>query len=114
MKTVFRIFIPCFCAMLLSASSCENQVKTETKDEISDIESETRAIVTTKFLDDGCEVLLEIQENGEKVMLMPIELEDQYKIDGRELLIKFHSSRIMQSSCQIGRPIVIENVRFVD
>ena len=109
-----RIAHWCFAAMLFVASSCEDQVKTETKDEISDLESETRAIVTTKFLEDGCEILLEIQENGEKAMLLPVDLEDEYKVDGIELLITFHFSRIMQSECQIGRPIVIENVRFVD
>lgn len=100
--------------MLLSTSSCEDQVKGDTKEEISDIENGTRAIVNMKFVDDGCDVLLEVQENGEKVLLLPIELDDQFKVDGVELLITFHSSRIMQSICQIGRPIVLDKVELVD
>lgn len=114
MKVGLKLFIPCFCALLVSASSCENQDETVTEEEVSEINDGIRAVVTTQFLDDGCEVLLEIQESEEKALLLPIELDERFKIDGAELLITFHSSRIMQSTCQIGRPVVLDMVKLVE
>lgn len=113
MKSVLRIFLCCFGAILFVTFSCEDQSKVDSNKGNSSQNEGTLAIVTTKFLEDGCEVLLEIQENGKKVMLLPIDLEDQYKVDGIQLLITFHASRIMQSICQIGRPIVIEKVELI-
>lgn len=113
MKSARRIFLCCFGAIVLVTSSCEDQSTIDSNKENSAQSEGTLALVTTKFLEDGCEVLLEIQENGKKVLLLPIDLEDQYKVDGIQLLITFHASRIMQSICQIGRPIVIEKVRLI-
>ena len=114
MKVGLRYFVWCFCALLLSSSSCEDGADTSPTEEIVEQENGTRAIVITTFSDEGCDVLLEIQENNKKVLLLPIELADQFKVEGLELFITFHSSRIMQSTCQIGRPIVIDQVNFVD
>ena len=114
MKSGLRIFVWCFGAMLIGFSSCENDVTIDPVAENVDQKNGTRAIVITTFIDEGCDVLLEIQENDKKVLLLPIELADQFKVEGLELLITFHSSRIMQSTCQIGRPIVIDQINFVD
>ena len=113
MTSGLRIVLCCFGVLLFGASSCEDQAKNDSSHEISTIENGFNAIVTTRFADDGCEVLLEIEENGEKVLLLPIQLDDQYKVNGLEVIISFHSSRVMQSNCQIGRPIVIEKIQFV-
>jgi hypothetical protein len=72
------------------------------------------SMVTTDFSDDGCEVLLEIMEDGKPVLLMPINLADSLKVDRKKLIIEFHSSRIVQTDCQKGRPVVIETIKFVD
>lgn len=72
------------------------------------------ATVTTDYAAEGCKVLLEIEENGEMVLLWPIELEDKYKVDGKKVEIVFHSSRIAQGECQTGRPVVIETIKFVE
>lgn len=113
MKSGLRIVLCCLGVLLFAAASCEDQVNENSKDEILNFENGIRAIVTTKFVDEGCEALLEIQENGEKIMLLPIEFDEMYKIHGLQLLITFHSSRIMQSTCQIGRPIVIEKIQLI-
>lgn len=109
-----RVAIFCACLVLLSSASCEDVAVSEPSNEVKVEEVGTRALVTTEYADEGCNVLLEIEEEGQKVLLMPIELEDQFKVNGTEVLIEFHSSRIMQSECQKGRPIVIETVKLVD
>ena len=114
MKAILKIVVTCFGLIAVSASSCDEQIEKPSRMETAQIERDTHATVTTKFVDDGCEVLLEIIENGKNVMLMPINIEDQYKVDGLKVIIQFHSSRIMQATCQIGRPIVIEKIYLVD
>lgn len=109
-----RIIVLLVCTSLLISSSCEEVIKEDPSSEVPVEEVGTRAIVTTEFADDGCAVLLEINEDGQKVLLMPIEIEEKFKVHGTELLIEFHFSRIMQSECQKGRPIVLEKSKLTD
>lgn len=104
----------CVLLFMLGLSACSEINDSRSTDEIQTDETGIVAIVNLQFQDDGCEVLLEIEENGNKVLLMPIQIEDEFKIQGEELEIVFHASRIMQSKCQIGRPIVLESIKFVD
>lgn len=99
--------------VLLSASCGETkavQTEEKEKEEITGV----IATVTTDYASEGCAALLEIEEDGEMVLLWPIELEDRFKVDGKKVQIVFHSSRIAQTDCQKGRPVVIETIKFVD
>ncbi len=99
--------------MLLSASCGETkEVQTEEKEKVEI--TGVIATVTTDYASEGCAVLLEIKEDEEMVLLWPIELEERYKVDGKKVQIVFHSSRIVQTDCQKGRPVVIETIKFVD
>lgn len=99
--------------LIIGLSSCTETTNSLSKEEVrTDVEG-TRAIVNTRFQNDGCDILLEIEENGQKVLLMPVHLEDSFKVNGAQLAITFHASRIMQSKCQLGRPIVLESVKFI-
>ncbi|MFK7786379.1 MAG: hypothetical protein AB8B56_14765 [Crocinitomicaceae bacterium] len=109
-----RLFILLITLAVLSSSSCEDTMQTNTSKEETQEASGTPAIVTTKFADEGCAVLLEMEEEGQKVLLMPIELEEKFKKDGLKVSIEFTFSRIMQSECQKGRPIVIQSIKFVE
>lgn len=99
--------------LIISLFACEEANNSSAKEVQTELKG-TLAVVTTRFQNEGCEVLLEIEEEGEKVLLMPIHLEDSFKVDGKQLEITFHSSRIMQSNCQLGRPVVLDLVKFVD
>lgn len=101
-------------ALFLSSSSCEEIVESNTSKEEVTEEAGTQAMVTTDYVDEGCSVLLEIEEGGEKVLLMPIELEDKYRKHGTKVLIEYRLSRIMQSDCQKGRPIIIDKIKLVE
>jgi hypothetical protein len=109
MRLVFLLIV----ALVLSSSSCQQVVESNPeKEEVSETTG-TLAVVTTEFSDEGCPFLLEIEENGKKVLLMPIELDEEFKKDGLRVSIEFHFSRIMQSECQKGRPIVLDSINLV-
>ena len=108
-----RIALLLFCSTLLSLSSCEDVDKEDSSKEEQVQVVGVRAVVSTEYSVDGCPVLLEIEEDGRKVLLMPVELKEKFKVHGAEVLIEYHLSRIMQSECQIGRPIVVDDINFV-
>lgn len=109
-----RVLLFCVSAIVLSSASCEEITETEASKEEQVEETGTRAIITTEFVDEGCPVLLEIEENGQKELLMPIQLEEKFKVHGTEVSIEYTLSRIMQSECQKGRPIVINSIHLID
>ena len=109
-KTLLGAILP----FLLLSASCGETKDVPPKETKQEELVGVPARVTTAYAQDGCDVLLEISEEGESVLLMPINLEDQFKIDGKKVQIVFHSSRIAQSTCQKGRPVVIETIKFVD
>lgn len=99
---------------VLISASCDETNKTEDTSKPEEVGAGVMAIVITDYAGEGCEVLLEITEEGKPVLLMPINLEDSFKINGKKVIIEFHSSRIMQGNCQKGRPIVIDSIKLVD
>ena len=109
-----RIVYLYVCLVLLSSSSCEQAMNDDPPVESPMEELGTRALVTTEYSEEGCPILLEVEENGQKVLLMPIELEGKFKIHGTKVLIEYHLSRIVQSECQKGRPIVVEKIELTD
>ena len=76
-------------------------------------EGEVLASVTTEYAEQGCAVLLEISEDGEDMLLMPLELKDEYKKHGTKLIIRYTLSRIRQDVCLTGMPAVLNEVREV-
>ena len=101
-------------AVVMSCCSCKRSVKSNSRGEEVFHQRGTLAIVTTDFSDKGCPFLLEIEENAEKVLLMPIELPEEFKKDCLRVSIRFQFSRIMQSECQKGRPIILNSIKLVD
>lgn len=101
--------------VVLSSSSCEEAAQSDTTPVEEELSGETgiSAIVTSEYADEGCTFLLQIEEEREKVLLMPIELDEEFKKDGLKVSIQFHFSRVMQSECQKGRPIVIDSIKLV-
>lgn len=99
---------------ILLSASCGETKEISQPERPEELEVGVLATVTTDYAKDGCEVLLEITEDGELTLLMPIDLEEQFKVDGKKVRIVFHSSRIAQTTCQKGRPVVIESIKFVE
>lgn len=95
-------------------AACEtNEMNNGSAENPTDLRG-VEATVTSVYADEGCEFLLTITEEGEPTALMPLNLDNEYKIHGTKLRIEFHSSRIKQDFCQVGRPIIIDHISTVD
>ena len=105
LKTIRFAVILCICSFLLSASCKEGVKETVLED------GEVAVVVTTDYAEDGCDFLLKLEIAGEEELYWPIELEDKYKEDGKKLAIKYTASRIKQTYCLRGVPIVIDEIR---
>ncbi|MCF8464617.1 MAG: hypothetical protein K9G41_07245 [Flavobacteriales bacterium] len=66
--------------------------------------------ITTEFAAEGCPFILKYMDGGEEKYLIPVQLEEQYQLNGLQLEFGFHFSRIMQGDCQKGQPAVLEMV----
>lgn len=103
-KTAFITFTVFLSAFLLS-SSCEDRAIKRAK-----MEGGVKAVVTTQYVADGCAVLLEVEIDGAKQLLLPHELDEQFKQNGTVVVMKYHPSRIQQTDCLKGQPIIIDEI----
>lgn len=103
---------PCIILVVLVVLSCNHSKPTREipREMKKQVQWGIEAVVTTDYLNDGCEVLLRIMEDSNSIYLMPINLDDSFKVDGSILRIEYHSSKIAQVLCQMGRPVVMDRV----
>ncbi len=106
MRKLLKITAALAVLLVLISASCK-----EVTGESDLAEGEVIATVCTDFSDDGCPVLLEVSQNGEDILLMPIEWEGKYSKHGMKLAVKYTLSRIRQEECLKGMPAVIHEVR---
>ncbi|OFZ62826.1 MAG: hypothetical protein A3D92_01355 [Bacteroidetes bacterium RIFCSPHIGHO2_02_FULL_44_7] len=66
--------------------------------------------ITSAYRDQGCAFLFEYEEQGQKRLVRPFQLEEQYKIDGLEVKMKFSYSRIMNEGCDLANPVIIDSI----
>lgn len=95
--------------VMTMSSSCE-----EDAEKVAEMNGGIKATVTTDYVNDGCEVLLEAKVDGEDKLFMPIELADEFKVDGKIVMMKYTVSRIQQTDCLKGQPIVIDEIIAVN
>ena len=70
----------------------------------------TDGIVKDMADDQGCGFLIEIQnENGDNTYLEPLQLPENYQIEGMAIKFAFRYSR-RPSNCQIALPIIIDRI----
>lgn len=113
MKCVYRITVLFLAWILLF--SCEVTPTPKSEKAVERINSDgTLVKITNGFSEEGCAWLVQIEEDGKQELLMPINLESKFKVEGQQLRIKFHFSKINQSDCQLGRPIVLDELILVD
>ena len=103
-KTVFITSVVVVSLFLLS-SSCEDRAVKRAK-----MEGGVKAVVTTAYVSDGCAILLEVEIDGQQQLLLPHELDEQFRKNGTVVVMKYHSSRIQQTDCLKGQPIIIDEI----
>jgi hypothetical protein len=94
-----------FLSAFLLSSSCEDRAIKRAK-----MEGGVKAVVTTAYVSDGCAILLEVEIDGAKQLLLPHELDEQFSKNGTVVVMKYHSSRIQQTDCLKGQPIIIDEI----
>jgi hypothetical protein len=60
---------------------------------------------------EGCGYMIEIEKNGEKIVLLPQNLDSQYQIDGLNVWIKYRPIKPYVLDCKTGIPAYIEAVQ---
>ena len=59
---------------------------------------------------DGCDFVIAVSMNGEEVLLEPLDLDEQYKVDGKAVQLIYATSR-RPSKCMGTMPIMIEKIK---
>jgi len=66
---------------------------------------------TVKVNSTGCVLYLEAEENGEKVSMYPVNLDDKLKIDGLVIRFTYHPSKAMQpENCLVDKVVALDSV----
>ncbi len=94
-----------FSALFLMSNSCEDDAV-----EVAKLNGGVKATVTTAYSNEGCPYLMEVDGESGKELLMPINLDNQFKVNGTVVLMKYTVSRIQQTDCLKGMPIVIDEI----
>ncbi|MCH2225706.1 MAG: hypothetical protein MK066_13120 [Crocinitomicaceae bacterium] len=116
MKKFITTTVGLMVALLLVSASCKNSRNADVPDTsnssamLTVSENMVRATVTTEYVKEGCEVLLKISVDGEEQLFMPISLEDEFKVDGLNVMVEYTLSRIMQKECLKGAPISVTKI----
>ncbi|MDA7803509.1 hypothetical protein N8987_02885 [Crocinitomix sp.] len=93
--------------------SAEKTVKEQTEPTTEEVMDKgllmTHGIVRDRSKDEGCGFLIEVELDGEKVLLDPLSLADEFKVDGKSVKIQYRMSR-RPSQCMFANPIVIDSI----
>jgi hypothetical protein len=104
MKTVILF------SVLFFSISCSTQKEII---ENGTFESEAVQIVkgTVYISEEGCPVFITAKIDGALVKMYPVNLEEQFKIDGLKIKFSFNLSRAMQpENCKVDKVVSLENV----
>lgn len=95
--------------IVLIFTSCATNNRVGSTDQLDDIPADAvLGTVTTQYADKGCNLLIQLKEDSS--FLRPIELDQNYQVDGMEIWIKYHVSRASNAGCDIAIPIVIDTI----
>lgn len=75
----------------------------------------TGVVGTVRLSDEGCKVYIEvIEENDAKLILFPINIEDQFKIDYAAIIFDYNLSRApMPTGCLADYTVTVTNVQRI-
>jgi hypothetical protein len=88
-----------------------DQSKTQTKPlETELIDGATSGTVKDMSTTDGCDFVIAVTLDGNEVLLEPLVLDEQYKVDGKAVQLIYATSR-RASKCIGTMPITIEKIK---
>ena len=100
----------------ISFFSCKT-TKEVVKTEVLPILEESASIITlgtVHLQSKGCDVIIEVEENGVKKTLMPFGIEEKFKIEGLRLKFVYILSRAPQpKDCTCDHVVILSDVSAV-
>jgi hypothetical protein len=93
--------------------STTDQIKSETKpvETVTEqVDLITTGIVKDMRKTDGCDFVIAVTIDGNETLLEPLELDEQFKVDGKTVKLIYAPSR-RQSKCKGTMPIMIEKIK---
>lgn len=104
------------------AMSCTNGKQTNTSEANSEkedlIKKKTEALIQNGFVKgvvtdqtklDGCGFMIQLEDENKTILWVP-KLDESYKVDGKEVWVKYRPSK-MPSTCMKGIPAIIEEIK---
>ncbi len=108
------LFIALTIGMIACGSTKEraaDQTKTQTKPaETETIERLVSGTIKDMRKTDGCDFIIAVTIDQKEVLLEPLELDEKFKEDGKNVQLIYTSSR-RQSKCMGTMPIMIEKIK---
>jgi hypothetical protein len=98
-------------SVFLMSASCKEVSDTVVDEPITNVPGDNvNGVVTLQFAEEGCAVLIEAKVDGKKEYFIPVDLLDEFKVEGMKIVMTYHASRINQGSCLKGHPIIIDSI----
>lgn len=111
MNKLFKKIVLVISTGFLLSSSCKD-VSSNSSVELGSDKFVT-ATITEKYSKDGCGFILTVQENGKTLLFDPVSLENKFKQEGMKVIVKFHISRVQQTSCFNAQPVIIDDIKAI-
>lgn len=67
-------------------------------------------IIRDKSSTEGCEFVIEAKIDGKEMLLVPVHLRDEFKVDGKKVTFNYSMSR-RPSKCTLGTPIILGTIK---
>jgi hypothetical protein len=97
-------------AGILLSSSCREIDGTEVV--VNDNSEFIQGTITEKHSEGDCGFLIATAVDGDRTQYyFPVELGNEFKVEGMKVEMKFHTSRIQQTTCLNAQPIIIDEMR---
>lgn len=102
-----RVFI---CAILLAMSSCKTTKSNSTHEAVT-FEKQLRVVGTVVLGNDPCPILIRAYHSGTEFMIVPLNLEEKFRVDGMKLRFDFiEAENPKTNKCSKGKTVTLEEV----
>ena len=109
---IFKTILVLCLGALLSCATVKND------DVIPQVENDEfpffQGVITNDYRLQGCDFLFEFTDSdGHKMLVRPLQLEEEYQRDGLNVRMRFRMSRASNGGCDLAHPVIIEEIELI-
>lgn len=113
MRAIHLFFVLSF-GLLISCASSRNHALEEGNLSRPDFKLGFEGVITNDYRDQGCAFLFEFEDDqGVKQIVRPMELTEEFKVDGLKVQLSFRMSRAMNGLCDLAHPVIVESIEKI-